>query len=25
MLKMRPIDWGWNSAPPGVGALPHDF
>lgn len=25
MLKMRPIDWGWNSAPNGVGALPHDF
>jgi acetamidase/formamidase len=25
MLKMRPIDWGWNSAPSGVGALPHDF
>ena len=25
MLKMRPIDWGWNSAPPGVGALPHEF
>jgi acetamidase/formamidase len=25
MLSMRPIDWGWNSAPPGVGALPHDF
>jgi len=25
LLKMRPIDWGWNSAPPGVGALPHDF
>src|SRR5579863_631674 len=25
MLKMRTIDWGWNSAPPGVGALPHDF
>jgi len=25
MLKMRPIDWGWNSAPPGVGALPGDF
>jgi acetamidase/formamidase len=24
-LKMRPIDWGWNSAPNGVGALPHDF
>jgi acetamidase/formamidase len=25
MLSMRPIEWGWNSAPPGVGALPHDF
>lgn len=25
MLTMRPIDWGWNSAPSGVGALPHDF
>lgn len=25
LLKMRPIYWGWNSAPPGVGALPHDF
>jgi acetamidase/formamidase len=25
MVSMRPIDWGWNSAPPGVGALPHDF
>jgi acetamidase/formamidase len=25
MLKMRTIDWGWNSSPPGVGALPHDF
>jgi acetamidase/formamidase len=25
MIRMRPIDWGWNSAPPGVGALPADF
>jgi acetamidase/formamidase len=25
MLKLRPIDWGWNSAPKGVGALPADF
>lgn len=25
LLKMRPIEWGWNSAPNGVGALPHDF
>jgi acetamidase/formamidase len=24
-LKLRPIDWGWNSFPLGVGALPHDF
>lgn len=24
-LKMRPIDWGWNSFPLGVGALPHYF
>jgi acetamidase/formamidase len=25
MLRLRPIDWGWNSAPKGVGALPGDF
>jgi acetamidase/formamidase len=25
MLKMRLIDWGWNSSPRGVGALPADF
>lgn len=25
MLKLRPIDWGWNSSPKGVGALPSDF
>jgi acetamidase/formamidase len=25
MLHLRPIDWGWNSAPKGVGALPADF
>ncbi len=25
MLKMRPISWGWNSAPHGVGALPDDY
>ena len=25
MLKLRPIDWGWNSSPKGVGALPADF
>jgi acetamidase/formamidase len=25
MLRLRPIDWGWNSFPLGVGALPHDF
>ncbi len=24
-LQLRPIDWGWNSFPLGVGALPHDF
>lgn len=24
-LKLRPIEWGWNSFPLGVGALPHDF
>jgi acetamidase/formamidase len=24
-LKLHPIDWGWNSFPLGVGALPHDF
>jgi acetamidase/formamidase len=25
MLRLKPIDWGWNSAPKGVGALPGDF
>jgi acetamidase/formamidase len=25
MLRLNPIDWGWNSAPKGVGALPADF
>ncbi|KJK22732.1 acetamidase [Burkholderiaceae bacterium 16] len=25
MVKLRPIEWGWNSAPKGVGALPGDF
>jgi acetamidase/formamidase len=25
MLVTRPIDWGWNSFPLGVGALPSDF
>jgi acetamidase/formamidase len=25
MLRLRPIEWGWNSAPLGVGALPADF
>jgi acetamidase/formamidase len=25
MLRLRPISWGWNSAPKGVGALPADF
>ena len=25
MLRLKPIDWGWNSAPKGVGALPADF
>jgi acetamidase/formamidase len=25
MLRLVPIDWGWNSAPRGVGALPTDF
>jgi acetamidase/formamidase len=25
MLRLRPIDWGWNSFPLGVGALPSDF
>lgn len=24
-LKLQPIDWGWNSFPLGVGALPHYF
>ncbi|CAG2127144.1 hypothetical protein LMG31506_00351 [Cupriavidus yeoncheonensis] len=25
MVRLRPIGWGWNSAPKGVGALPGDF
>jgi acetamidase/formamidase len=25
LLGLRPRDWGWNSFPLGVGALPHDF
>ena len=25
MLRLRPIEWGWNSAPLGVGALPSEF
>jgi acetamidase/formamidase len=25
MLRLRPIDWGWNSFPLGVGALPSEF
>jgi acetamidase/formamidase len=25
MLRLRPIEWGWNSAPKGVGALPEEF
>ena len=25
ITKLRTIDWGWNSFPLGVGALPHDF
>jgi acetamidase/formamidase len=25
MLKLRPIGWGWNSAPRGVGALPNEY
>ncbi|WP_236002336.1 acetamidase/formamidase family protein [Paraburkholderia elongata] len=25
MIKLRPISWGWNSAPRGVGALPREF
>jgi acetamidase/formamidase len=25
MLRLTPIDWGWNSFPLGVGALPSDF
>src|SRR6202050_4824705 len=25
MLRIKPIDWGWNSFPLGVGALPSDF
>ncbi|MBR1222169.1 acetamidase/formamidase family protein [Bradyrhizobium sp. U87765 SZCCT0131] len=25
MLRLKPIDWGWNSTPRGMGALPDDF
>ncbi|SCU77066.1 conserved hypothetical protein [Cupriavidus necator] len=25
MIRLRPIDWGWNSAVKGMGALPGDF
>jgi acetamidase/formamidase len=25
MVKLRPIDWGWNSAPRTVGALPNEY
>jgi len=25
MIRLRPIDWGWNSTPKGVGAIPEDF
>jgi acetamidase/formamidase len=25
MIRLRPIGWGWNAAPRGVGALPNDF
>ncbi|MDE2411631.1 MAG: acetamidase/formamidase family protein [Sphingomonadales bacterium] len=25
MIRLKPIDWGWNSAIPGMGALPTDF
>lgn len=25
MLRLRPIEWGWNSTPLGVGALPAEF
>ena len=25
MLRLRPIEWGWNSSPLGVGALPTEF
>jgi acetamidase/formamidase len=25
MIRLRPIGWGWNAAPRGVGALPKDF
>ena len=25
MVKLRPIGWGWNSTPKGMGALPDDF
>lgn len=24
-LRARPIEWGWNSTPPNVGAIPEDF
>jgi acetamidase/formamidase len=25
MIRLKPIEWGWNSAPLGVGALPSEF
>lgn len=25
MIRLRPIDWGWNSTPPRSGAIPEDF
>jgi acetamidase/formamidase len=25
MIRLKPIDWGWNSTPKGMGALPDDF
>jgi acetamidase/formamidase len=25
MIRLKPIGWGWNSTPKGVGALPEDF
>ena len=25
MIRLKPIEWGWNSTPKGVGALPEDF